>query len=548
MSIKHSEEFVRFTDKVIYAGLGLQLLLLILFVFGGLFSVFWINSRGAQEVIEAGFERWESRLTEAIYMNSITGLFELEEIPTVIEFEKSLLASGIEVEVSVGDCELSTGSRSVFPLSLGLLPLEHCVRVDESRAPVFRQASLISLFALGAVLLSLFLWWIWRGRIRQRYVQPLIQSFEKEAQDAAVGKMASQIAHDIRSPLAALNVFLRDVHTLPEDRRNLLRAAVHRIHDIANNLLPKKKSLLQFDEGPKVELLSSLLDSLVTEKRIQYRHKNNLEIIFKLSRKAYDSFSLIESVSFLRAISNLIDNAVEASDKEFSTVTLSLGVLEEFLVIQVEDNGRGIPVDRLSEVFQRGVSHKEDGSGLGLAHAKATIESFGGHIGILSKEGEGTRLTIRLKKAESPSWFLKSLKLKASSRIAIVDDDSSIHRIWEGRLMSMRSGDHNIQAEHFWSIDQLAKAIKKSDQQPFDVILMDYEFVGESSSGLEWIRKNDESKRAVLVTSRYEEGPLRAQCERLGIKIIPKGLSPYIPISVQAELDQSVVSSSRSSL
>jgi signal transduction histidine kinase/CheY-like chemotaxis protein len=536
MSLKHSEEFVRFTDKVIYAGLGLQLFILILFVFGGLFSLFWINSRGSQEVIEAGFARWESQLTESIYMNSITGLFELQEIPAVLEFEKSLRASGREVEVSVGSCEATTGQRSVFALSLGLIPLEHCIRVDQSRAPVFRQASLISAFAILAVLLSLLLWWLWRGRIRQRYVQPLIFSFEKEAQDAAVGKMASQIAHDIRSPLAALNVFLRDVHTLPEDRRNLLRAAVHRIHDIANNLLPKKKSLLQFDEGPKVELLSSLLDSLVTEKRIQYRHKNNLEIIFKLSRKAYDSFSLIESVSFLRAISNLIDNAVEASDKEFSTVTVSLGVSGDFVVVQVEDNGRGIPVEMLSQVFKRGVSlDKEDGSGLGLAHAKATVESFGGHIGILSKENEGTRLTIRLKKAESPSWFLKVLELPPSSRVAIVDDDSSIHRIWEGRLMSIRAGDHGIEAEHFWSTDQLQQAVQKSGSKAFDLILMDYEFVGESTSGLDWIRQYDPGRRAILVTSRYEEGPLRAQCERLGVRIIPKGLSPYIPISVQGE-------------
>ncbi|MFH1356782.1 MAG: hypothetical protein ABII18_06565, partial [bacterium] len=57
---------------------------------------------------------------------------------------------------------------------------------------------------------------------------------------ASIGETASQIAHDIRSPLAALNMVTHDLKQLPEDERIIIRSAVQRIQDIANDLASKK--------------------------------------------------------------------------------------------------------------------------------------------------------------------------------------------------------------------------------------------------------------------------------------------------------------------
>ena len=90
--------------------------------------------------------------------------------------------------------------------------------------------------------------------------------------------LASQVVHDIRSPLAALNVAIATSNQLPEDSRVIVRSAVSRIRDIANNLLLAERgagapaaSSAADAEPPAVHLLSGLVQSLVSEKRFQYR-------------------------------------------------------------------------------------------------------------------------------------------------------------------------------------------------------------------------------------------------------------------------------------
>ena len=60
--------------------------------------------------------------------------------------------------------------------------------------------------------------------------------------DAAVGRSTAQVAHDIRSPLAALSMVARNAHKLDEDERLVLRAAADRISEIAGSLLLQRKS------------------------------------------------------------------------------------------------------------------------------------------------------------------------------------------------------------------------------------------------------------------------------------------------------------------
>ncbi|TVQ78103.1 MAG: sensor histidine kinase [Bradymonadales bacterium] len=535
MKKKHSQDFVKFTDRVFLAALVLQVFLLCGLAFAGLSTMFWLSSRAGEEVIESNFLTWENRLTEAVYRNQITGFWLWEELPEVREFEQALRLSGQSVEVSVSECEST--SDILKPLTLGYLPLNRCVVIARSYEEISRQAGLISLFALASVVISIFFWWLWRGRLRRRYVQPLVASLEKEAKDAALGKMASQIAHDIRSPLAALNIFLRDAHSMPEEKRDLLRSAVHRIHDIANNLLPKRKGLFVTQDGPQIELVSSLLDRLVTEKRIQYRRNRKIEIHFKLARSAYAAFAKLESSSFLRAVSNLIDNAVEAIEAEEGQISVSLRCQPDSLIVLVEDNGRGIPSDKLHRVFQRGVSYqKPGGSGLGLSYAKEVVEACDGQLGILSKPGKGTRVSIRLPKASDPAWFLSSIQIWDGMRVAIADDDSSIHRIWDGRFRSFRAEELGVELKHFWSLSELDHwKLEDLDFQSFDLFLMDYEFFGESKTGLDWLKDNRLVDRAILVTSRFEEAALQAQAERLGLKVLPKGLSAYVPFEHKAQ-------------
>jgi signal transduction histidine kinase len=68
--------------------------------------------------------------------------------------------------------------------------------------------------------------------------------------------------------------------------------------------------------------------------------------------------------------------------------------------VDIEDNGRGIPEDKLAEIFKPYYTTKKDGSGIGLPIARRIIEAHGGRIEVQSRVGAGTRFAVYLPVAE----------------------------------------------------------------------------------------------------------------------------------------------------
>ena len=97
---------------------------------------------------------------------------------------------------------------------------------------------------------------------------------------------------------------------------------------------------------------------------------------------------------FLRGISNLLNNALDAS-KRGSKITVRASAARDGLAMSIEDQGAGMTNDQLKNVGTRGyTSGKAGGSGLGLHHAMQTAKSWGGRVDIESKLGVGT--TVRM--------------------------------------------------------------------------------------------------------------------------------------------------------
>ena len=136
-----------------------------------------------------------------------------------------------------------------------------------------------------------------------------------QQKNTAILELASQVAHDIRSPLSALNMMVSTMKDLPEDKRLILRGAVQRINDIANGLLkhgkdPMGSANTQINVAEPT-MLVALLDNIVSEKRVQYRDKINVEIEGNLA-KGYGLFSEVNPTELSRVISNLVNNLIEA--------------------------------------------------------------------------------------------------------------------------------------------------------------------------------------------------------------------------------------------
>lgn len=225
-----------------------------------------------------------------------------------------------------------------------------------------------------------------------------------------VSKISSQVAHDIRSPLAALEMFTDDLSGLPEESRLVIRSAVGRIRDIANDLLIRNKALksgnLDAEKGtlekPSIELLQSILEPILTEKRLQYRAKLGVEIEGKFDVESYGIFSKIQVAEFKRAISNLINNSVEALSAS-GRILVDFRSQNNSVKLRISDNGKGIPPEILAKLCQMGETYgKDGGSGLGLFHAKSTFQNWGGDLTIESTVGIGTTISVTFQKAETP--------------------------------------------------------------------------------------------------------------------------------------------------
>lgn len=123
---------------------------------------------------------------------------------------------------------------------------------------------------------------------------------------------ALQVAHDIRSPLAAIMMLTEICTEVAEAQRICLREAASRIQDIANQLLIKhSKKKKSEDENLSLVMVSAALLSVISSKRIEYQH-SKITLSFEANAESYFAFIEANITEFKLMISNLINNAKEA--------------------------------------------------------------------------------------------------------------------------------------------------------------------------------------------------------------------------------------------
>lgn len=390
----------------------------------------------------------------------------------------------------------------------------------------------------------------------------MLLAFEKNIA-AAILTQAQQVAHDIRSPLSALNLMIPSMNVLPEDNRVIIRQAIQRINDIANDLLNKKNALDKTNEASQnidqstpsnakinssasVFLLAPVIDAIVSEKRIQYRDKINVQIDIDLT-DSYGLFINFNLVELKRIISNLINNSIEALLNNSGRINVKILSNKKSVFIQITDTGQGIPPQVLKTLGNRGVSYNKEnslasGSGLGLYHAKTTIEQLGGKFEMQSELGLGTQISIGLPLSNPPEWYLDKINITEDTLVVSVDDDVSIHGIWRNRFSSLATFENQTaQAIEFLSFTSVTDfmnwyKIQEISQLKKCIFFIDYEFIQQNMNGLELVEKLNlhlNPTKPILVTSRYDDLNIQEKCRKLNMKLIPKSMSGLIPLSIE---------------
>lgn len=219
----------------------------------------------------------------------------------------------------------------------------------------------------------------------------------RQRQLHAAGRLAAQIAHQIKNPLGIINnaaysleKSLRHGASADPQQVGIIREEVQR----ADRIITRLMNYAQLAEG-KVEKLN-VAESLDRAIRDVFPPGAPYETVIERNYAEPLPRLLMQRGHLSEILVNLLANAREALQGK-GTITVAARVgLEDALFIVIADNGPGIPPEHLGKVFQAYFSTKEKGTGLGLAIVKHNVELYGGAVRVESEVDKGTRFVISL--------------------------------------------------------------------------------------------------------------------------------------------------------
>ncbi|MEK7738093.1 MAG: ATP-binding protein [Pseudomonadota bacterium] len=229
---------------------------------------------------------------------------------------------------------------------------------------------------------------------------------ERHERLAAMGEMAAQLAHQLRTPLAAALLYTANLEN-PElgvaTRINIAQKAVARLKHlerlIQDMLLFARGEVLGRDSIVVCELMQELRQTIEPLARAR-------EIVFRVEEFADKLLLQGNRKAITGALTNLLENALQAAGASAGSasrngggkgeVMLAVRRCEDTLAFMVRDNGPGMAPAVVARLFEPFFTTRAEGTGLGLAIARGVARAHGGNIEVSSTLGSGTEFTVTL--------------------------------------------------------------------------------------------------------------------------------------------------------
>jgi signal transduction histidine kinase len=221
---------------------------------------------------------------------------------------------------------------------------------------------------------------------------------------AAMGQATAQVAHEIRNPLGSIRLgvsMLRDNVTDQEGLNtiDLVERGIRHLNKLVVDVsqFSRRKELERVNVELR-EVINRSLELLADKVR---EHNTSIEVTHSDEhlKGHWDPYQLRQV--FVNIIANAIDASPKGSPVRIATERMPAhagkeGDAKSLARITISDQGRGMDAASLERIFEPFFSTKKRGTGLGLAIVKQIVDRHGGHLGVESKPGEGTRFTIDL--------------------------------------------------------------------------------------------------------------------------------------------------------
>jgi two-component system NtrC family sensor kinase len=223
---------------------------------------------------------------------------------------------------------------------------------------------------------------------------------------ASIGELAAGIAHEINNPVAIMveeagwiddlleEEEFQESKNLSEFRRALrqIRTQGKRCKEITHKLLSFARKT---DSRVELVRLNDLIEDIVT---ISAKRAKFSGIIINMEiQKDLPSIEVSPS-ELQQVLLNLINNAMDAMEEKGRSLSVSARLEEDYIVIEVSDDGPGIPEENLSQIFDPFFTTKPvgKGTGLGLSICYGIVKKLGGEINVHSVIDKGSAFRVKI--------------------------------------------------------------------------------------------------------------------------------------------------------
>ncbi len=210
------------------------------------------------------------------------------------------------------------------------------------------------------------------------------------------------VAHDLRTPVASIPTMVEIIMT--EENEDQKKEYLEMIKSACNSSLTLISEIMATADisTSNIEKEPTLLNEFITDCAaildLKVKEKNQQLTVHYLEQ---DISVPLNPEKMKRVVFNLVTNSVKFSKRD-TAISLSLSVKENHAIIEITDEGIGIPEKLLPEIFNISKSGKRKGTegeksyGLGLNICKKIVEAHSGKISLISKEGKGSTFTVAL--------------------------------------------------------------------------------------------------------------------------------------------------------